>query len=143
MASRCVRMVTITSDPGETAQVGERLAAELSAGSVVAVRGDLGAGKTCFVRGVARGLGFCGMVTSPTFTLIHEYRSGRLPLYHVDLYRLTDVQQAVGIGLEDYLGGDGVTVIEWPERVAALLPAGTRWVEIQITGPTTRQITVR
>lgn len=143
MVGPCTFMVTITSDPSETAQVAERLAAELGPGSVVAVRGDLGAGKTCFVQGLARGLGYTGSVTSPTFTLIHEYRGGRLPLYHVDLYRLTDPQQAVAIGLEDYFDAGGVTVIEWPERVARLLPAHTRWIEIKITGSSTRELTLR
>ncbi|MCS7049656.1 MAG: tRNA (adenosine(37)-N6)-threonylcarbamoyltransferase complex ATPase subunit type 1 TsaE [Verrucomicrobiae bacterium] len=136
-------MVTTTSDPSETARVGEQLAAELTPGTVLAIQGDLGAGKTCFVQGLARGLGFRGAVTSPTFTLIHEYRGGRLPLYHIDLYRLTDPQQAVAIGVEEYFDAGGVTVIEWPERIASLLPAHTRWVEIAITGPTTRQLTIR
>jgi tRNA threonylcarbamoyladenosine biosynthesis protein TsaE len=107
----------------ETEAVAERLAAVLIAGDVLTLSGDLGAGKTTFTRGLARGLGSRARVSSPTFTLIHEYAGGRLPVYHVDAYRLRGAEDALSAGLEDYLDrGDGVVVIEWPENVARLLP---------------------
>jgi tRNA threonylcarbamoyladenosine biosynthesis protein TsaE len=124
----------------ETLAIGERMARELQHGAVLALHGDLGAGKTALVKGLARGLGCRAEVTSPTFTLIHEYRGGRLPLYHVDLYRLGSSAQAVAIGLEDYLPGDGVTVIEWAERIADLLPATTWHVYLSVVNETTRTI---
>ncbi len=110
----------------EAAQAfGESWTTELKGGEVFALYGVLGAGKTQLAKGIARGLGYTGDVTSPTFTLIHEYRGGRLPIYHLDLYRIADEPSAIAIGVEDYLPGDGVTIIEWPERIEALLPPGT------------------
>src|SRR5947207_9211067 len=106
----------------ETMDIGRQLAATLKPGDVLALTGDLGAGKTCLVKGIALGLGIAQDVTSPTFTIIHEYRGGRLPLYHVDLYRLDSARQTVAIGIEDYLHPDGVTVIEWAEKIEPLLP---------------------
>lgn len=96
----------------------------LSAGTVIALHGELGSGKTCLVRGLARGLNVSGQVHSPTFTLINEYK-GRLPLYHLDLYRLKNPRDVWEIGLENYLPGDGITAIEWPERAGSLLPPDT------------------
>jgi tRNA threonylcarbamoyladenosine biosynthesis protein TsaE len=108
----------------ETEAVAERLAAALRPGDVIALSGDLGAGKTTFTRGLARGLGSRAPVSSPTFTLIHEYAGGRLPVYHVDAYRLRSAEDALSAGLADYLNrADGVIVIEWPENVVGLLPA--------------------
>jgi tRNA threonylcarbamoyladenosine biosynthesis protein TsaE len=124
----------------ETMDFGRQLAASLQPRDVVAMTGDLGAGKTCLVKGIAAGLGVTQVVTSPTFTLIHEYRDGRLPVYHVDLYRLDSVRQAQAIGLEEYLGGDGVTIIEWAEKITELLPANARWINMKVAGETTRQI---
>lgn len=132
--------MTISHDAAETMDFGRQLAASLQPGDVIAMTGDLGAGKTCLVKGIAAGLGVTQAVTSPTFTLIHEYRDGRLPVYHVDLYRLDSVQQAQAIGLEEYLAGDGVTIIEWAEKIAELLPANARWIKMKVTGDTTRQI---
>jgi len=93
----------------------------LEAGDVILLEGGLGAGKTVLAQGIAQGLGVEDPVTSPTFTLIHEY-AGRLPLYHVDLYRLAGDADAAAIGLEEYIYGDGVTVVEWPDRAGGLLP---------------------
>jgi tRNA threonylcarbamoyladenosine biosynthesis protein TsaE len=124
----------------ETIAIGERMAGECQRGTVLALHGELGAGKTALVKGLARGLGIPQEVTSPTFTLIHEYRGGRLPLYHVDLYRLESPDQAVAIGLEDYLPGDGVTVIEWPERLRDLLPANTWHMFLKVVDENTRTI---
>jgi tRNA threonylcarbamoyladenosine biosynthesis protein TsaE len=109
--------VTETSCEGETAEIGRRLANSLTPGSVVLLYGDLGAGKTAFVRGLAEGLGIDPEeVSSPTFVLIQEYRGGRLPLFHVDLYRLDDQREIEDLGLEE-LGGDGVLAIEWAEKL--------------------------
>ncbi len=105
-----------------------------------ALSGVLGAGKTQLVKGLARGLGFRGQVTSPTFTLVNEYVGGRLPLYHIDLYRVKSEKEAIGFGLEEYLPSAGVTVIEWPEMVMSLLPANTQHWEIQVASLTERII---
>jgi tRNA threonylcarbamoyladenosine biosynthesis protein TsaE len=115
----------------ETLDVGDRLGRELQRGDVVALFGDLGAGKTALVKGIARGLGTPQEVTSPTFTIIHEYPGGRLPMFHIDLYRLESAEQALAIGIDDYLNGAGVTTIEWAEKIEPLLPANA--VRIHIT----------
>jgi tRNA threonylcarbamoyladenosine biosynthesis protein TsaE len=112
----------ISHSAAQTHRLGARLGELLQAGDVLLLEGDLGAGKTVFAQGVAAGLGIDDPVTSPTFTLIHEYE-GRLPLYHVDLYRLAGDADAAAIGLEEYLWGEGVTLIEWPDRAGGLLPA--------------------
>jgi tRNA threonylcarbamoyladenosine biosynthesis protein TsaE len=126
----------------ETLEFGGRLAQELQPGDVIALSGELGAGKTALVKGIARGLGIAVEVTSPTFTLIHEYGGGRLALYHIDLYRIDSVPQALAIGIEDYLNGAGVTVIEWAERIASLLPPHTTRIRIESLGENTRRIEV-
>ena len=126
--------------PADTVAFGRELAARLSAGDVVALLGELGAGKTCLVKGIAQGLGIRREITSPTFTLIQEHTEGRLPLYHVDLYRLATTEQAVAIGIEDYLEGQGVTVIEWAEKIESLLPERTIRVRLEILGAALRRI---
>jgi tRNA threonylcarbamoyladenosine biosynthesis protein TsaE len=131
-----------TKNLEETLEFGERLARELQRGDVIALSGELGAGKTALVKGLARGLGIALDVTSPTFTLIHEYKGGRLPLYHIDLYRLEGGSQALAIGIEDYLSGAGVTVIEWAERIAPLLPPHTTRIRIESLAENTRRIEV-
>lgn len=137
-------MATITSaKPSETLAFARKLAASLQPGGVVALCGDLGAGKTHFVKGLAEGLGYLGDVTSPTFTLVHEYLGGLMPLYHFDFYRLDAEEDAAGIGLEDYLAGDGVCVVEWADKFPALLPPHTRWFQLAITGESRRSITER
>jgi len=125
---------TISHSAEETAAFGRSLAVSLRKGDVLALCGDLGAGKTHFVKGVADGLGAGDVVTSPTFTLIHEYVGGRLPLFHFDFYRLEDEDEALKIGLEEYLEGDGVCAIEWAEKFPALLPAETRWFRFSHSG---------
>jgi tRNA threonylcarbamoyladenosine biosynthesis protein TsaE len=126
----------------ETIALGERLAAQLQHGDVVALFGELGAGKTALVKGIARGLGITQDVTSPTYTLIHEYSGGRLPLFHIDLYRLDSAGQALTIGVEDYLDPSGVTVIEWAEKIETLLPEHTTRIRIQSLGETGRRIEI-
>ena len=107
----------ISRSPAETAQLGELWGRQAQAGCVVGLTGDLGAGKTELVKGIARGLGVVDRVHSPTFALIHQYNGGRLPLFHLDLYRLDTREQIVGAGLEKYLSRPkGVAVIEWAER---------------------------
>ncbi len=104
----------------------------MRAGDVLALVGDLGAGKTQWVKGLAAGLGSDAVVTSPTFTLIHEYGGGRLPLYHVDCYRLEKPEELLGIGIDDYMDGRGVLVIEWADKFPELVPATARWVRFGI-----------
>ena len=120
----------LTHNEIETEALGETLARRLGPGDVVAYRGDLGAGKTAFTRGLARGLGCTGRVTSPTFTVVNEYE-GRLPLFHLDLSRLEGEDALYDIGWEDYLDRGGVCAVEWSERAEAALPRETVWVSIR------------
>ena len=120
----------ISHSPEETRAAAASLAPALRPGSVLALHGDLGAGKTCFIQGLAEGLGVTAAVSSPTYTLISEYQ-GRLPFYHADLYRLDDPAEALRTGLDEYLHGPGVTAVEWAERAAALLPAHTIHVHLR------------
>jgi tRNA threonylcarbamoyladenosine biosynthesis protein TsaE len=134
--------VVITRSEDETAAIARALAAALNAGDVLLVSGDLGAGKTAFVRGLAEGLGIApDDVSSPTFTLVHEYRGGRLSLYHVDLYRL-DRAATGDLGLEQMGVADGVVAIEWPDRLTHDLP-GAKTVTIAIVDETTREISIQ
>ena len=121
----------ITNGPEETEALGARLARALGPGAVVAFTGDLGAGKTAFVRGLARGLGIPDRVTSPTFTIVNEYEGGRLPLFHFDLYRLGCADELFDIGWEDYLARGGVCAVEWGERMEELLEPGTIRVDLR------------
>ena len=134
-------MEYITNSPEETEALGERLAQTLTPGTVLAYRGDLGAGKTAFTRGLARGLGYKEPVTSPTYTIVNEYLGGRLPLFHFDMYRLSSEEDLWDIGWEDYLERGGVCAVEWSENVAAAL-TGAMLVSIEKTGETTRKITI-
>ena len=120
-----------TASPAETERLGEELAARLVPGSVIAFSGDLGAGKTAFTRGLARGLGISERVTSPTFTIVNEYEGGRLPLFHFDMYRLASSEELYDIGWEDYLARGGVCAVEWSERVADALDSDVIRVEIR------------
>jgi tRNA threonylcarbamoyladenosine biosynthesis protein TsaE len=130
----------ISRSAEETFQAGRAAAAQVRAGDVMALVGDLGAGKTQWVKGLAAGLGSDAAVTSPTFTLIHEYGGGRLPLYHVDCYRLERAAELVGIGLDDYLDGEGVMVIEWADKFPELIPPAARWVRFKIGEGDEREI---
>lgn len=137
-------MEFVTECEQETEALGERLAGRLEPGAVVAFTGDLGAGKTAFTRGLARGLGISGRVTSPTSTVVNEYEGGRLPLFHFDMYRLGSSDELFGIGWEDYLARGGVCAVEWSENVSDALEEGTIFVEIR-RGASERQriVTVR
>ena len=136
-------MVFSSNSEAETEELGNRLAQVLVPGSVVAFTGDLGAGKTAFVRGLARGLGITQRVTSPTYTIANEYEGGRLPLFHFDLYRLSGEDELYEIGWEDYLARGGVCALEWSERAPGLFGEDCIRVDIR-TGPkeNQREITV-
>lgn len=123
-------MEFLTHTPEQTELLGERLAQKLKAGDVIAYLGDLGAGKTAFTRGLARGLGICERVTSPTYTIVNEYLSGRLPLFHFDMYRLRDADDLFDIGWEDYLERGGVCAVEWSENVRSALESPI-WVKLE------------
>lgn len=114
-------MEYLTRSAAETELLGARLAARLLPGDVIAYRGDLGAGKTAFTRGLARGLGIREAVTSPTYTIVNEYPQGRLPLFHFDMYRLHDAEELFDLGWEDYLARNGVCAVEWSENVREAL----------------------
>jgi tRNA threonylcarbamoyladenosine biosynthesis protein TsaE len=129
----------VASAEGTRAAAAE-LAAGLVPGAVVALTGDLGSGKTEFVKGLVAGLGSPAQVTSPTFTLIHEYRGGRLPLFHMDFYRLTTEQELELIGFDDYLAEPGICAIEWANRFPDRMPADALWVDILITENSKRVI---
>ncbi len=129
--------------PEETAAAGERLAATLGPGDVVALTGELGAGKTCFIQGVVRGLGVPGRATSPTFVLINEYRGGRLPVYHVDAYRTGSLAELQDLGLPELFDGEGVTLVEWADKLEPLLPARTIRVHLEGVGDEPRVIAIR
>ena len=120
----------VTNSEEETEALGARLAAVLTPGTVVAFTGDLGAGKTAFTRGLARGLGITERVTSPTFTVVNEYEGGRLPLFHFDMYRLASSEELFDIGWEDYLQRGGVCAVEWSENVSDALEEDALSVEI-------------
>lgn len=124
-------MEYITNAPQETEALGERLAQKLKPGDVIAYTGDLGAGKTAFTRGLARGLGISTRVTSPTFTIVNEYEGGRLPLFHFDMYRLGSSEELYDIGWEDYLARGGVCAVEWSEIVADALETSAIRVDIR------------
>ena len=134
-------MQYITNSPAETEKLGAALANVLTPGTVIAYRGDLGAGKTAFTRGLARGLGCDELVTSPTYTIVNEYLGGRLPLFHFDMYRLTSSDDLWDIGWEDYLERGGVCAVEWSENVADAMEDAIS-VTIEKLGETTRRITV-
>lgn len=130
----------ITHSDVETAAAGSRCASAAVAGDVFALTGDLGAGKTQFVKGFVAGLGCPAEVTSPTFTLVHEYTGGRLVVYHFDWYRLDSADAVLRLGLDEYLFGDGTCIIEWADRFPQLIPEKARWISINITGKTERRI---
>ncbi len=134
-------MEFITNSPAETEAAGAKLAEQLNPGAVIAYKGDLGAGKTAFTRGLARGLGISDPVTSPTYTIVNEYLDGRLPLFHFDMYRLSSADDLFDIGWEDYLERGGVCAVEWSENVAEALEDPIT-VTIEKLGEESRKITV-
>ncbi len=134
-------MTYTTHSPLETEALGAELAQKLTPGTVIAYTGDLGAGKTAFTRGLARGLGCTDLVTSPTYTIVNEYLSGRMPLFHFDMYRLYSADDLWDIGWEDYLDRGGICAVEWSENVAEALEDPI-FVRIEKIGGESRRITI-
>lgn len=130
-----------SASPEETERIGAELAGLLRPGDVVALTGELGAGKTCLIKGLARGLGVTRMVSSPTFVLVTHY-SGRLPVFHVDAYRTESLGEVLDLGFDEYVSAGGVTVVEWADKLRPLLPAGTIWVHISGLGDEPRAIAI-
>ena len=133
----------ISNSAEETRKLGEELAADLRPGDVILLEGPLGAGKSELARGIARGLGVRETVTSPSFTILNVYTSGRLPLYHFDWYRLESEEELYELGLAEYLGGDGVALVEWPGRCPDALPADFEMIEIIPEGECRRTFRIR
>ncbi len=131
----------ITNSEAETTAVGAKLGALMTPGKVIAMYGDLGAGKTAFVRGLARGMGLSARVSSPTFTIVNEYL-GKVPLFHFDMYRLSGPDELFEIGWEDYLERGGVCVVEWSENVDDIFQPDTVKITIEKLGETRRKITI-
>ncbi|MBP2655752.1 MAG: tsaE [Firmicutes bacterium] len=121
-----------TNEPEATQRFGKELAARLQAGDVICLSGDLGAGKTLLVQGMAAGMGITDDVTSPTFTILQVYDNGRIPFYHFDLYRLDTSRELENIGFEEYVGTDGVAVIEWADKFVEAMPENCLWIEINL-----------
>jgi len=134
-------MIFTTNSPAETEAIGVALGKILKPGTVIAYRGDLGAGKTAFTRGLARGLGCTDMVTSPTYTIVNEYLGGRIPLFHFDMYRLRSSEDLWDIGWEDYLDRNGICAVEWSENVDDALDDPMN-ITIEKLGDNTRRITI-
>jgi tRNA threonylcarbamoyladenosine biosynthesis protein TsaE len=132
----------ISNSPAETEAIGRQLAEDLVPGCVLALKGELGSGKTLFTQGLVAGLGNDVAVTSPTFTIVHEYQGGRLPVYHFDLFRLENRESAVRLGLEDYFFSDGVSVIEWADHFPDLIPEQAHWISFEIKSERQRVITL-
>ena len=136
-------MQITTHSADETQALGQKLASRLAPGNVIAYFGDLGAGKTAFTRGLAQGLGITAPVTSPTYTIVNEYLSGRIPLFHFDMYRLSSSDELFDIGWEDYLSRGGVCAVEWSENVEDALQDAIRvTIEKDADEPDTRHITI-
>lgn len=132
-----------TNTPEETISLGAKLTEDLDTGAVVCLKGELGAGKTHFVKGMAEGLGIDrNEVQSPTFTLINEYQ-GNITLYHFDCYRMESPREALEIGAEEYFYGDGICVIEWPERIESVIPPEAIWISIEATDKKSRKFVIR
>ena len=130
----------ITKSAAETRALGEKLAGRLQPGDVLLLEGDLGAGKSELTRGIAKGLGVTETVTSPSFTILNVYESGRCPLYHFDWYRLESAEELYELGMDEYLGGDGIAVVEWPGRCPDAVPEGAVRIRMTAAGENERMI---
>ena len=130
----------ITKSAAETRALGEKLAGRLQPGDVLLLEGDLGAGKSELTRGIAKGLGVTETVTSPSFTILNVYDSGRCPLYHFDWYRLESAEELYELGMDEYLGGDGIAVVEWPGRCPDAVPEGAVRIRMTAAGENERMI---
>ncbi len=132
--------IFVSNSEEDTRRYGKELAAKLQPGDVLALTGDLGAGKTALTKAIAKGLGVDEMITSPTFTIVQEYHQGRLPLYHFDLYRLQEEDELYEIGCEEYFFGEGVCVVEWANLFPDVFPKDTIWIEIEYGETETQRI---
>jgi len=132
-----------TNSAEETRQLGEWLAGRLKAGDTLLLRGELGSGKSEFTRGLAKGLGVTETVTSPSFTILNVYESGRLPLYHFDWYRLEDSGELYELGMDEYLGGDGIAAVEWPEQCEDAVPEDALEIRFRYVDENTRDLSFR
>jgi tRNA threonylcarbamoyladenosine biosynthesis protein TsaE len=130
----------ISNSPAETEAIGRQLAEDVGVGSVLALNGELGSGKTLFTKGFVAAMGSNAAVSSPTFTIVHEYRDGRLPVYHFDFFRVESHQSLARLGLDDYFFGDGVSVIEWADRFPESIPEQARWILFEIKSENQRAI---
>jgi tRNA threonylcarbamoyladenosine biosynthesis protein TsaE len=130
----------ISNNVEETIAAGREYGQNARKGDVLALIGDLGAGKTQFVKGFVAGLGSSAEVTSPTFVLVHEYEDGRLPVYHFDFYRLENSDAVLRLGFDDYIFGEGVSLIEWADRYPDLIPKEAKWVSFELKGENSRMI---
>lgn len=136
-------MERVVRNEAEMEALGEELAAGMAAGGVLALVGGLGAGKTRLVKGLARAIGHPGEVTSPTFSLVHEYRGGRLPVFHFDLYRLKSAEELLGIGWDEFLEEGGIVVAEWADLFPELLPPETCWLRFEMLPDGGRRVSGR
>lgn len=134
--------IIVSNSPAETRKIAQNLATTLSGGEIIAFYGDLGQGKTCFVTGLAEGLGFTGEVSSPTFAIINEYVGGRLNLYHFDMYRVNGWDDLYSTGYFEYMESGGVLAIEWSENIESALPENTIRITIKRIDDTSRQISI-
>ena len=134
--------VFVSNSPAQTREIAKQLASTLTGGEVIAFYGDLGQGKTCFVTGLAEGLGFCGEVSSPTFAIINEYLGGRLDLYHFDMYRVSGWDDLYSTGYFEYMESGGVLAVEWSENIENALPDNTIRITIKRLSETCREITI-
>lgn len=130
-----------TSSPEETMELGKKMGEGLKTGDLIALVGELGAGKTLFTKGLVQGLGVTGYVKSPSFTIVNEYK-GRLSVYHIDLYRLGDINEIHELGIEEYFYSDGITIVEWADKAYSLLPEKYILIKFFYTGEKTRKINV-
>ncbi|MFI3226734.1 MAG: tRNA (adenosine(37)-N6)-threonylcarbamoyltransferase complex ATPase subunit type 1 TsaE [Clostridia bacterium] len=135
-------MEIISNDVYETEIIGEKIGKKLQAGDVIALTGDLGAGKTAFTRGVARGVGYDGRVTSPTFAIVNEYYCDKITVYHFDMYRISDGDELYNIGFDDYLNSGGILIIEWSENITEYLPSDIIKIDIKNIDENSRRLTV-
>ena len=131
----------LSTSPAQTRAIGEALSQRLQAGDVLLLTGDLGAGKSELTRGIAEGLGLTGPFPSPTFTILNVYEDGRIPLYHFDFYRLSSSEEIYEMGLDEWIGGDGIAVIEWPSQCPEVLPDTCLEIRLEVLGETERRLT--
>ena len=137
-------MATFTSNsPLETEKIGREIAAQLRPVCVDALQGELGSGKTHFTKGLVAGLGSAAPVTSPTFTIIHEYPGGRWPIYHFDFFRLENEESVLQLGVDEYFYGEGISVVEWADRFPRLVPPDAKWVTFRLQSENEREISTK